>query len=273
MNKKTENIIKNLLPPIALEFYRNFRHRGCFVGNFSSWEDACKVSSGYDADAIIENVKNSSLKVKNGEALFERDSALFYEPDHWWPLLSGLLWVATRNGNRLNLLDYGGSLGTVYYRNIKFLNHINELRWNVVEQKKFVEAGKLDFENEHLRFYYTMDDCISECHPDAILFSGVIQYLEKPYDLLSDALSKGFKQIVFDRTPFLKKSGNDRITVQRLPPHFATSYPAWFFNQEKFVDFFAEDYEIMADFDSFDRISTMDLDIQYKGFLFQKRVV
>jgi putative methyltransferase (TIGR04325 family) len=145
------------------------------------------------------------------------------------------------------------------------------LQWSIVEQKKFVETGKLYFENQHLKFYFTLDDCVRERHPDVILFSGVIQYLENPYKILTDTLSKGFNQIIFDRTPFLMNGGIDQLTLQRVPPSFEISYPAWFFNLDKFLEFFSSEYELVADFESFDQISKLDIAAQSKGFIFQKK--
>lgn len=48
-------------------------------GAFDSWEAAQLQSNGYNADNILQKVLAASLRVKEGNALFERDSALFYE--------------------------------------------------------------------------------------------------------------------------------------------------------------------------------------------------
>jgi putative methyltransferase (TIGR04325 family) len=217
-------------------------------------------------------IKEAALKVKNGEAAYERDSVLFDEIQYSWPLLAAFLWIASRNGNRLSLLDFGGSLGTTYFQNVKFLSHLNELHWSIVEQKKFVECGRKYFENEHLRFYPSVDECIRERQPDTILFSGVIQYLEKPYEVLSETLQKGFRQIIFDRTPFLEQ-GNDRITVQKVPSEiYRASYPAWFFNLDKFRNFFSVDYEMTVEFDSLESFNLGEIrNSRGKGFIFCKR--
>ena len=63
--------------------------------------------------------------------------------------------------------------------------HLKELKWNIAEQEKMVKCGKKYFETDYLKFYFNLDDCIEEQNPDLILLSGVIQYIEKPYDLLS----------------------------------------------------------------------------------------
>src|ERR1700686_2222088 len=116
----TSLILKNLrylLPPIIVDAGRYLLGKKEFVGNYAAWADAKAASSGYVSDIILEKVKISLQKVKNGEAQFERDSVLFDKIEYSWPLLAGLLWVASREGNRLNLVDFGGSLGSSYYQN------------------------------------------------------------------------------------------------------------------------------------------------------------
>lgn len=261
-----ENMLRDLIPPVILKITQRMRRRYGYFGNFKNWEAAKVASSGYDSDVILNKVKDALLKVKSGEAVYERDSVLFDKIQYSWPLLAGLLWIASQNRNRLNLIDYGGSLGSSYYQNKKFLLHLDELRWNIVEQEKFVECGKRYFENEHVNFYYDLDTCIKEQNPDSILFSSVIQYIEDPYSLLEKVINIGFKYIIFDRTPFLEK-GDDRITIQKVPPEiYPASYPAWFFNLKKFLDFFSEKYELVADFESAD---TTNVAATFKGFIFR----
>jgi putative methyltransferase (TIGR04325 family) len=240
----------DLIPPVVLKMVRRIRGRFGSFRECATWEEARKASTGYDTDLILNKVRDSLLKVKSGEAVYERDSVLFDEIRYSWPLLAGLLWIASQKGGRLNLVDFGGSLGSTYYQNRKFLAHLEELRWNIVEQKKFVECGRRNFENGHLKFHEDLEECVREQRPDAILFSSVLQYLEKPYDVLEKVLSLGFEFVLFDRTTFLEK-GDDRITVQKVPPAiYEASYPAWFFNRGKFLDFFSRDYELMAEFEA-----------------------
>jgi len=261
----------NIAPPMALDIYRNLSGKLYFSGNYNTWEEARREAGGYDSDAILNKVKEAVLKVKNGEAVYERDAVLFDEIQYSWPLLAGLLWVASRNDDRLNLVDFGGSLGSTYYQNIRFLDHLTMLRWSIVEQPKFVACGRQNFENEHLKFYPDLEGCMKDRHPDAILFSSAIQYLEKPYDLLADVMRRGFPYLLFDRTSFLEK-GNDRLTVQKVPPAiYPASYPAWFFNLERFRAFFERDYDLVAEFDSFESFRLRDVSARNKGFIFHRR--
>lgn len=271
MKQKIQYMLKSLTPPIAHVLSLRFSGKETgFSGNYRTWDDACRASGSYDTEVILNKVKDALLTVKRGEAVYERDSVLFDKVEYSWPLLAGILWVTSRNGNRLNLIDFGGSLGSTYYQNIKFLTHLVDLKWSIVEQKKFVECGQSLFENERLKFYRNLNECVGERHPDTILFSSVIQYLEKPYELLADVIERGFTYIIFDRTSFLKK-GDDRITVQKVPPDiYQASYPAWFFNRNKFLDFLREKYELMAEFDSFESFRLEDQIAQNKGFIFCK---
>ena len=261
--------LRDLLPPILLGMYRKIRGHYGLYRVCTTWDEAKESSTGYDSDLILKKVKESLLKVKNGESVYERDSVLFDRIQYSWPLLAGILWIASQKANRLNLVDFGGSLGSSYYQNRKFLSHLKELRWSIVEQKKFVECGKREFENEHLKFHDDLDECFREHRPDAILFSGVLQYLEKPYALLEKAQSLGFEFILIDRTSFLRKGG-DRLTVQKVPPEiFPASYPCWFLSQEKFLDAMNVRYQLVEEFDGFEKAHVMDS--IFKGFIFRRK--
>lgn len=123
-----------------------------------------------------------------------------------------------------------------------------------------------------MKFYYDLDDCCKERNPDAMLFSSVIQYLENPYSLLKKVLSFGFDVIIFDRTLFLEE-GDDRITVQKTASEiYEASYPAWFFNEGKFLNFFHKDYELIEEFDALTGQTFIDCRTKArdKGYIFKR---
>lgn len=268
-----ENAVRELIPPVVLKMIRRMLGRQIYSGNFASWDDAKNASGGYDSELILIKVRDALLKVKQGEAVYERDSVLFDEVQYSWPLLAGLLWITSLNGNKLNIADFGGSLGSTFYQNRKFLAHLPELQWSIVEQRNFVECGKQHFETDLLKFYNTLDECIAERHPDIILLCSVIPYLEKPYEFLQEVVSKGFTYIILDRTYFLN-SEDDRLTVQSVPPQIYTaSYPAWFLSKEKFLRLLEPIYELVAEFDALaGEIPLLDVTACEKGFVFRKRV-
>ena len=130
-----KTIARELLPPVLLRLLRQ-AYGGAihFEGDFATWEDARAHCTGYDNDEILAKVLAASLKVKAGEAAFERDSVLFDEIEYVWPVLTGLMWAAARSGGSLNVLDFGGALGSSYFQSKNFLQSLPDLRWNVVEQ-------------------------------------------------------------------------------------------------------------------------------------------
>ncbi len=239
-----------------------------FIGDYSSWAKAQQNSSGYDSAVILEKTTTSSLKVRDGEAVYERDSVIFKEIQYAWPLLAGLLWVAAVSQGRLHVLDFGGALGTTYFQNRQFLKGLSDVRWNIVEQPNYVQRGRSLFENDVLRFYSTIEQCTRDTSPQVILLSGVLQYLEKPSDLLNQVFGLDAPYIIVDRTPFHDKSV-DRLCVQRVDPNvFDASYPVWIFSIGRFRSLLGQ-REIVAEFSSFE--SGARYGVEFKGFIINNR--
>lgn len=240
-----------------------------WYGNFKTWQEAESLSTGYNVDNILNKVKESLEKVRNGEVFFERDSVIFDKIEYSWELVSILLLIASQNDGKLNLIDFGGSLGSTYYQNRYFLDRLKSIKWNIVEQNNFVEEGKKTFENEVLKFYSSIDECVkSETEiVNGILFSSVLQYLEKPYDLLQKVFMYRFPYIIVDRTGFTLNN-EDRITVQKVPKKiYSASYPCWFFSENSFLKMFSDNgYSLIADFYSLD---VANIPSKYKGFIFE----
>ena len=220
-----------------------------WFGDYHSWVDAKSATSGYDSNLILEKVKESLLKVKNGEAVFERDSVIFDEIYYSWGVLVGLLYQASKNEGKLQVLDFGGSLGSSYFQNKKALSHLESLRWSIIEQDNFVLCGSKNFQNEELAFFHNYAEFrASRSKPDVLVLSSVVQYLEDPFKLIKELLSNNISTVIIDITTFIDE-GNDIITIQKVPPHiYDASYPAWFFNKNKFLAFFTSNgYELMGE--------------------------
>jgi putative methyltransferase (TIGR04325 family) len=222
----------------------------------------------------VEKVRRAAIKVKNGGAVFERDSVVFGQVDYSFPVLAALLCSAVESQNRLSVLDFGGSLGSHYYQNRAFLSGVKAIEWSVVEQTAFVESGRNQFQDEILKFYFNVDECLRERNPGVLLLSSVLPYLPDPRGFLASVLRKGFPMIVVDRTPLIPGS-RDRLTVQRVPPSvYPASYPAWFFSRDRFLDEFRAGYELCAEFDALagriplsGGVTAVD-----KGFIFRRKI-
>lgn len=261
--------LKDWTPPALVRIVKNILKIGnLFEGDYSSWEQAQVHSTGYDLNEIFQRVRDASLKVRRGDAVFERDSVCFYHEEYCWPLLAGLLWCASISCNRLNLLDFGGSLGSSYFQYRKLLKHLDEVSWSIVEQEHFVSCGRELFEDQSLKFYFTIDACIKDRNPDILLLGSVVQYLERPYDFIREIIKKEFSIIIFDRTPFLT-GDRDRLTVQKVPSAiYPASYPAWFLCQYRFEQLMSEHYDLIASFNNDD---LSNISAQFKGFIYKRR--
>lgn len=259
--------LKKIIPPFLLDMYR----RRYFSGEYSSWESARKHSSGYDDDRILEKVKYAAREVKEGRASYERDSVLFKEPAYSWQLLAFLLWVASKNGNKLHVLDFGGSLGSLYFQHKNFFEHLDEFSWSIVEQDNFVQCGKTHFEDAILKFYSSVHECIKERNLSVVIFSSVLQYLENPYLVLRESFEQKIPYIFIDRTPFQEKRKKDILTTQRVPRKiYNASYPCWIFNTHTFLSFF-EEYTQVAHFEDEDRMVFKDTKMWLGGYIFEKK--
>ena len=263
-----KKIIKSLIHFKLIDLYHlyNDKKYGWF-GNYKTWEEAENVCTGYDAIEIIHKVRDSTLKVKNGEAIYERDSVIFDEIQYSWPLLAGLMFASTIHGRALKVLDFGGSLGTTYFQNKKFLDKLQDVSWNIVEQKHFVDIGKTDFEDKKLKFYYDIESCIKQQNPNVLLLLGVLPYIKKPYQLLDKLLKNNFEIILIDRTFFSKTK--QKIKLQVVPPKiYRASYPCWFLDELEFTDYFRKyDYEIIEIFESIGKSK----EYISKGIIMQKK--
>lgn len=245
-----------------------------YRGNYPSWAEARRQSRGYDEPSILEKVRQATLHVLSGKAACERDSValpcLEYSPQ----LLQCLQFVAAESHQQLHLLDFGGSLGSSYWQNRQFLTHLERVRWCIVEQPHFVAVGRKEIATEVLRFYDSIDACLASERVDVCLLSGVLQCLEDPYGLLRSLLGRRLRFIVLDRTQFFVADLPDRITIETVDPSvYEGSYPSWFFNLGRFRNFVDQcGYEILAEFDSWERWIVDGDPAQNKGFLLRARL-
>lgn len=232
-----KDFIKRWVPPALLEIRRDiWLKNNCFVGDYLDWSTASLNAKGYDQADILEKALNAILQVKSGKAVYERDTVLFYETSYDFFLLSGLSLSAASNNGKLNVLDFGGSLGSKYFQYKDLFRDLIDLRWNIVEQSHFVKCGREKLQNDNLKFYQDIDECLIDNKPNIILLSSVLQYLPEPKELLEHLSNTNAEYILIDRTPFHSGDG-DRFVVQHVPPSvYSGSYPMRIFDRQKFDD-------------------------------------
>jgi len=264
-----KQLIKSLIPPILLNVLKKIKiNKYGWKGDYNSWSEAEKDSSGYDSDKILQQVKNSLIKVKRGEAVYERDSVIFDEIQYSWQLLSGLMFASAKSGGALKVCDFGGSLGSTYFQNKKFLDKLDEVLWGVVEQRHFVDIGKKEFADDRLKFYHSVDECVKNEKSNVLVMSSVLQYIEKPYELLDEILKNNFDYVLIDRTPFSKN--HESIKLQVVPPSiYEASYPCRFFNEEIFLNYFIK--KNFCVIEKFDALDGKNNEYEFKGYILEKK--
>ena len=242
-----KNLLKSILPVMLLKFINNILGRSIkIVGEYSSWKQALNYSTGYNDNIIFSNSKKSFLKVLNNKAEYERDSVLFYKENINYSLIKILDEISFRLKKTVNILDFGGSFASTYLQNKKFLNSQKKFIWSVVEQKEIVHYAnspkiKKKIKNFYgnLNFYLTVKNYLKYNSPDLVLFSGVLQYLSKPFDILNFLISQKIKYFLILRTPFHKLA--EQIKIQIIPKYiYKSSYPIRIFNEISFLEYFSK---------------------------------
>lgn len=232
-------------------FSRRKKNQYGWFGDYSSWKKVSAQADGYDKHIILDKTRDALLKVKSGEAVYERDSVIFDQKEYPFSIVAFLALSASLKKKPLHVLDFGGSLGSTYYQVRDLLTPELCASWNVVEQEHYVTVGKADFEDDTLHFYTSIEGCAAEKEIDFVLLSSVVQYLEKPHAFLKELVAFNFDFLCFDRTAFNTKPC-DRLTLQLVPPEiYEASYPAWFFNQKTFLNHFSGHYQLAAEFPSY----------------------
>lgn len=243
-----------------------------FEGDYPSWDAAQNQAVGYEAGAIMERALRATLAVRAGEASFERDGVLFAKPDYPYPLLSGLLRVAALHGGRLDVLDFGGALGSTYFQCRPWLQGLPLLRWQVVEQAHFVACGRDQIADDTLGFVEQIEDCVVAGAPNVAILSGVLQYLPDPDDVLQRIAALGVRHVIVDRTPIIEDV-RDIISVQVVPSRIVrSSYPVRLFARHSFLARMNQDYRLVSDFRALDGVlGGLSRRVEFMGFIFERR--
>jgi putative methyltransferase (TIGR04325 family) len=199
------------------------------------WAMAQKLSAGYDAENIIEQVRQATRQIVNDPSGYERDGNVFHDNERPFHVAAVLCKAALEHGNRLVVLDFGGSLGSSYYQCRSLLPSRCDVVWLVVEQKRYMEIGRREFTTKTVSFHETIGEAAAQ-HPTVVLCSSSLQYVEEYGRVIDDILSiPSCEYLVVDRTPFTTDAG-DKIFIQVVPPCiYEATYPFRAIAYEPFV--------------------------------------
>jgi len=264
-----QQVLKEFTPPIVLRLLRTLRTPAISLsGHYQRWDEAAAQCSGYDAADILKRTLHATLEVQSGRAVFERDSVIFSDIQYSWPALAGILLAAARHPQALGVLDFGGSLGSSFFQNRRFLQQLPSTTWGVVEQAHYIEAGRQYVKTPSLNFYKTIDECRQAQAVDVLLLSSVLQYLPDPFAILAQLLDVAADVIVVDRTCFWRDPNLSTVVrVQSVSGDIGrASYPCWVFNQEQVLAFIqSRGYTLI---EAFSALDNFDSSAEWKGFIF-----
>lgn len=268
-----KSIAKDWLPPAVVRALQPLSSRGIrFEGDYATWDEAAAQCTGYDAASILDKVLEATLKVKRGEAAYERDSVLFDEIEYAWPVTAALMLAAAQSGGKLDVLDFGGALGSSYFQNRAFLANLPQVRWSVIEQSHYVDAGHEHIQDNTLRFYSSIESCLTENKPNVVLLSSVLQYLPEVDQIINTINDSCATILIIDRTPFSNEL-MDKICIQKVPASiYKASYPMKVFSKVEFFGKFVE-WVVVAKTSSPESLlkTNPGLDINFQGFILKRK--
>ena len=222
------NTLKSCVPPAFISLFRHVKpYPYGFSGDYATFEAAAaQCGDGYSSEEVV---RKSLERAKT----LQREAPIADSVEPHTLRLLGVLHALLKPQTQLRVLDFGGGLGTHYFRLRHLLPKGLNVRWTVCETKVMADAGSKNFSNEELRFVDSLEALNGETF-DCVIASGSLQYVSEPERVLQQ-LSKYSSTVVIDRVP-LQQSGKSRVTIQKIPPSiFKASYPAWFFDEEMWV--------------------------------------
>jgi putative methyltransferase (TIGR04325 family) len=267
-------LLRAVLPPFAVTLARRWSGRALrFRQVEQDWATATARSAGYDDRNLVEKVTAATREVVAGRAAYERDSVTFQELDHRFPALAALMHNAAVHGGRLEVVDFGGALGSTYWHSRPFLQGLASVRWRVVEQPALAEVGQREFASEGLTFDTSLPATGGAPFGTLALCGSVLQYLQHPGQVLADLAGLPVSHLLIDRTP-MHDGAKDHLTIQQVPPHiYDASYPCWILSRPRLLEALAPQWVVLAEFGSDEGSARTDdgVDFEFRGIYLERR--
>jgi len=266
MYKNIKILIRKLLKYIApwglITSFQNFEKNKCF----KEIKEKSKIE-GYSSLIIANKIYESTKQVINGEARYERDGVLF--SDDCWDLniITSILFVMkSLNKNEINIVDFGGGMGTTYYKNKDILSKIITQNWNIVEQDAFIKFGR-KIDNPKVKFYKSIDDFIalSGNQIDLIIVSNVIQYIDNSYSVIESLYDKS-KFILFNKVP-LSNHIEDKLFLQIINPKiYDAMYDITIYSKSSFLKYVNEKFILIMNGLNYDEVMIKKANIEFEYY-------
>jgi len=271
-----KRVIKYFTPPIVFALKHKLSNRGNvnhFRGDFLTWDEAKIQTEGYDSKRLLHKIIDANRKVKLDSNKFERDSIIFSTPQLLPSLNSYLLlaYALHKSSSNFTVLDFGGSLGTVYRQFKYFTKGSIKIKWVIVEQTEIVNVGNDEFKNDELSFLDTNSWKPSQLNVDLIIVSSVLEFCEEPEKIINEFKNTNAKYLILDRTP-VWGAGRNVLTICTAAKYISGSYPCWIFSEPKIKHLLTQHWEIIGEWDALGSDIVFSRGkAKYKGQCWKKR--
>jgi len=231
-------LVKSLVPPVALSFYRRFfpaPKTWIWEGSYSSFEAVPAVNPDYDYDARVQEMMVQCQSMLNQA----REGCL---PLYWHTAIATLGGVLSANG-KVRVLDFGGALGTGFIQLSASLQRDVEISYDVVDLPHMCEAGRELFEDDtRIRFHTSLDAVLAPV--DILYLNSVLQYIPDYESLLKKLASVRAQWILLARVA----SGDFPPFVARQMNLSGQIVPHWFLNRGDVVGILSScGYRLLSD--------------------------
>ena len=273
-NRKLKALVRRWLPQgIRDALNRLFGYAIYFQGEFEDWQSAKHASSGYHDDQLVKRLCSAAIEVRDGNAAWEQDGQIWDHITSDMPIFAAMARVALSRGGGISVLDFGGGLGSGYFQCRAFFPDSKLRSWAVVEQPRLANFGREEISRDALRFFRSIEDALAWKDADVALFSGVLQYLEDPWEILNCIINSAIPYLIIDRHPCTIT--REMITVQVIPSSmYSASYPSWLFDCPRMLERLGEHYDLLAAWDGKDpAIRGWGIGAEFRGYFFKRHGV
>ena len=123
------------------------------------------------------------------------------------------------------------------------------------------------FKKKNFTFYKSIEECLKKKKINVAIFSGSLQYTEKPYKVLKKITKSKIDHILLHGIPF-NKTKEDQYRVQYVPKKiYDASYPITIFSFNLFNSFLKKNnYKILSTIN----LRNQFYNIKFKSIIIQK---
>jgi putative methyltransferase (TIGR04325 family) len=224
-------IMQWFLPPKIKILVRALLSRFTGFRKVKSWESAVRKSSGYESVIVVEPIVAAARRLQSNSQTSNVLNSRYQQ------IAAGMLFSISQerfsSGEPIRVLDVGGAGADYFHQFQEFAPQIN-FDWTVLETPALAEAMANEFGRDlpNLRWLDSVENT-NESY-DVIVCSGVLQCVEKPFELLESLVEKS-KFVIINRIPLVESPEHFFAVQSIITKGKRASYPVHFFSEKVFL--------------------------------------